>query len=200
METNTLLSKIKEVFKKSTSFFIFFSLFCVVIFFRGCDKDTPVNEIKTITDTLYVDKVIKIPEIKEVIVYKDPVPTDILVVGSDTVRRYRKVYTDSTGVATVTVTDSINGRLLGQTLDIKVKEREVKYKERVITNNTITKLKPTFVISAGLTASSGIRPTVGAEVGFKNRSGYNLELGYNNQKEITIGIKKDIFTFYNKNK
>ena len=47
---------------------------------------------------------------------------------------------------------------------------------------------------------SGLNGSIGAEVGLKNSKGVNLELGYNSNKNFTIGIKKDIFTFYNKNK
>lgn len=200
METNTLYYKIIQTLKKATPFFLFFSAFCAVIFFRGCNKDTPVNETKTTIDTIFVDRVIKIPEIKEVIVYKDPVPVDIQVVGVDTIRKYSKTYTDSTGVAEVTVDDSVNGRLLRQQVNIKVKEREIKYKERIVKTTNTIKYKPDFVMSAGLTATSGIRPSVGVEIGFKNHIGLNFEVGYNTNKIWTIGVKRDIFTHYKKYK
>ena len=37
-----------------------------------------------------------------------PVPVKIQVVGKDTIRSYVKTYRDSTGVAEITVTDSVN--------------------------------------------------------------------------------------------
>jgi hypothetical protein len=174
-------------------------VFLLFIFLRGCKKDDLVVS-KTTTDTVFVEKIKIIPKIEQVIQYRDPKPLYINVVGKDTIKNYKKVYTDSTNVAEVTIEDSINGTLLNQRVKINVKEREVKYKETVITNNTVTKLKPFMVLSAGLTAQSGLNPTLGAEVGLKNKNGYNVELGYNLRKEFTVGIKKDILTIYNKNK
>ena len=189
-----------EVLRSLTIPFITVSLVCCVLFIRSCNSEVKTGKTVTTTDTLYVDRIIKIPEIREVIVNAKPVPVKIQVVGKDTIRSYVKTYRDSTGVAEITVTDSVKGTLLNQIVGIKIKEREVRYTEKIITNNSVTKLKPSFVLSAGVKMISGLNGSIGAEVGLKNSKGVNLELGYNSNKNFTIGIKKDIFTFYNKNK
>jgi hypothetical protein len=197
MEKEVISSKILSTMKSLTPYFVIFGLLVFIIFFKGCGKEM-VGKTVTTTDTLVVEKMIVIPEIREVIKYRNPVPVDTQVVGKDTIRKYLRTYKDSTGVTEVTVSDSIAGRLLGQTINIKVKEREVKYTEKVITNNSVTKLKPSFVLSAGVSMVSGVNGSYGFEVGLKNSKGINLELGYDSNKNFTIGIKKDIFTLYKK--
>jgi hypothetical protein len=200
MEKVTTGAKIMEVLRSLTIPFITISLVCCVLFLRSCNSEVKTGNTVTTTDTLYVDRIIKIPEILEVIVNTKPVPVKIQVVGKDTLRSYVNTYKDSTGVAEITVTDSVNGSLLNQIVGIKIKEREVRYTEKVITNNSVTKLKPYFVLSAGVKMISGLNGSMGAEVGIKNSKGVSLELGYNSNRTFIIGIKKDIFTFYNKNK
>ena len=197
MEKEVISSKILSTMKSLTPYFVIFALLVFIIFFKGCGKEM-VGKTITTTDTLVVEKVIVIPKIQEVIVYRNPVPVKVEVVGKDTIRKYQHTYKDSTGVAEVTVYDSISGKLIGQRVNIKVKEREVKYSEKVINNNTVTKLKPSFVLSAGVRMTSGVNGSYGAEIGLKNSRGYNLEIGYNSRENFTVGIKKDIFTFYKK--
>ena len=177
-------------------FIIAFLVF--LVFFDTCsNKKETVKEV-TKSDTVYIDRVIKIPEIKEKITYLKPKEIVKNIVGKDTLRNYKKLYKDSTGVAEVEVFDSINGKLLQQQVNIKVKEREVVYKDKIITNTTTIKYKPSFVISAGLNTSISVNPAVGVDLMLKNREGWNLNVGYNTNKEIMIGLKKDLITFYKK--
>jgi hypothetical protein len=198
MEEATTSSKIINVIKSLSIFFVIFGTVCFLMFFRGCGTKTEVGKTVTTTDTLYIDKVIKIPEVREKIVYRNPVPVETKVIGKDTIRKYKHVYKDSTGVAEITVSDSIAGRLLGQVVDIKIKEREVKYQEKVVTTTITKTLKPSFVLSMGVTAVSGLNGSYGVEVGIKNSKGLNLDLGYDSNKNFTVGIKKDVFTLYKK--
>lgn len=175
----------------------------VLLFFKGCGKDsnnnTVTKEVKS--DTVYVDKIVKIPAITENIINIKPEPIKEYVKekSKDTLRTYKNTYTDSTGVASVTVFDSVSGKLLEQAVNIHVKEREIKYKEKIITNTETIKKKPNFILSAGLSTTTGVKPIYGAEITLKNSTGWNLDLGYNLEKQITIGIKKDLITSYKKN-
>lgn len=200
MEKDTWYMRLLKIVGRLTPYFVIFALVCFILFFRDCSLKAPKDSVKIVSDTVYVYRTIKIPAVQQTMETKKPEAVKETKVGNDTIRTYRKTYKDSTGTAEVTVSDSVNGRLLNQIVDIKVKEREVKYRERFINTKTTIEHKPSFVISAGLTATSGINPSFGAEIGFKNRNGLNLEVGYNNRNEIQVGIKKDIFTFYNKNK
>lgn len=185
-------------FIKSKLPWIVSAVLLFLLFVKSCVREN-IEGVNTITsDTIYIPKVIRIPEIKQVFVNTTPKEKGKSVVKGDTIRTYENKYIDSTGLAEVTISDSVNGKLLNQKVKIHVKEQEVKYEEKIITNTT--KLKPSFVISGGLTTQIGVNPSVGMELSFKNKSGYTLDLGVNNRKDFTIGVKKDLFTYWNNKK
>lgn len=200
METSTSQFNKSNILRVLPYFLLGITL--LFLFLGRCNNDVESVTTEIVTDTIYLEKIKVIPKIEEELETIKPRPVDIQVVNKDTIRSYSRVYKDSTGVAEITVEDSVNGILLNQKVKINVKEREIKYLEKLVTNTVTntTKVKPYMVLSAGLTATSGVRPTIGAEVSLKNKNGYNLDFGYNNQKEFTIGLKKDLLTIYNKNK
>jgi hypothetical protein len=169
-----------------------------IIFLVKCgDGKTPVGKTTVKTDTIYTTKIVKIPEIKQVFIKEKPKPETEVAIGlTDTVRTYNNIFKDSTGLVEVVVKDSVNGHLLKQVVSFNVKEREIQYKEKTITNTITTKLKPSFVISGGLKTQIGLHPSVGAELTFKNKNGWSLDLGTNTNKDVLVGVKKDIITFY----
>ena len=75
----------------------------------------------------------------------------------------------------------------------------------LLNEDTITeKVKPSFIISGGVSAQSStnplnLNPNVGLTVGFKNKNGYNLDINYNTQNNVMVTVKKDLFTFWGKN-
>lgn len=166
----------------------------ILYFFKGCGVSNTSYKTETIRDTIYKEKVIKIPEIKEVFVNSKPKVISVIPPKSDkdtAVSVYQNIYKDSSGLAQVEIIDSVKGRLTHQNVKFHVKEQEIKYTEKTITNTV--KKKPVFILSAGLNTTIGVRPSIGAEVDLKNRT-TTLELGINNYKEVTVGLKKDIFT------
>lgn len=163
--------------------------------FKSCgDKHDTTSRVVKTTDTVYVTKYVKIPEIKQVFVKTKPKPTTVKVVAQDTFRTYYTKYSDSTGVATIIVQDSVKGHLLGQIVSFNVKEREIEYKEKTVTNTI--KQKPKFNLALGMKTAVGVNSNIGAEATFKNRNGWSLDLGYNTNNQIMIGIKKDILTLW----
>lgn len=109
-------------------------------------------------------------------------------------RVYEKKYEDST--VTITVRDSINGRLKSQNVNWKIKPQKVSYFEKTITH----KLKPKFVFSAGLGITSRLdslaNPQLQGVLGFKSKKGYELQLGISTDKRFNLTLKKDLFTKY----
>lgn len=192
------------------------------IFMGGFNKQASSNKSKS--DTIYVEKTIKIPEIvgsvnnpnptiivnptktydEELLKYLRSLSTkeEVLEACKEAtqIREYKNTYaSDKDSTVVVTVEDSTAGRLLNQKMSFKVKEREVKYQEKIINNY----LKPKFVISAGgsaqlPTSPLAPKPAVGGVVGFKNKAGYNLDFGYNTNQQFEVTLKKDIFTFWGK--
>ena len=87
-----------------------------------------------------------------------------------------------------------NGKLISQKADWKVKEQFLEtykvFKE--------IRLKPKFVISTGIGINSGYtldpKPTLKAIVGFKNKKGLELQLGYSANNRVDLIVTQDIFT------
>lgn len=109
-------------------------------------------------------------------------------------RVYEKTYQDST--VTITVKDSINGHLQSQNVQWTVKPQKVKYYEKTITK----KLKPKFTLSAGIGVASRLdslaNPQLKGIIGFKNKKGYELQLGASTDRVYSLTLKKDLFSSY----
>lgn len=109
-------------------------------------------------------------------------------------KAYNNVHKDS--LVEISVTDSVSGKLLNQKIKYKILPQKIEVKEIHITE----KLKPKLTISAGFGVASQINyeatPTATAFLGIKNKRGYELLLGIDNQKTYSIGLKKDLFTKY----
>lgn len=107
---------------------------------------------------------------------------------------YDKTYEDKD--VSITVSDSVSGKLLNQSVKWKVKPQEIQVKEI----HTTEKLKPKFTISAGFGVASqyslNATPTANAFFGLKNKKGYELILGIDTKKTYQLGLKKDLFTKY----
>jgi len=195
---------------------------------KSCSNEPSVGT-KTKTDTIYVTKTIKVPEIKGSFETKNPKPKDGVIVydrnllnkynelksENDKLKEYKKaiqvkeyenVYKyDKDDKVTVTVKNTVTGSMTNQKVEFFIPEREIEYKEKIITNTTIIRTKPSFIISAGgsLQASTDLlnmKPSVGATIGFKNKSGYTLDVNYNTNQNVMITLKKDILTFWTKEK
>ena len=125
---------------------------------------------------------------------KDAVLKKDKIVEALALRVYEKKYEDST--VTITVRDSINGRLNSQNVNWKIKPQKVAYFEKTITH----KLKPKFTFSAGVGVTSGLdspgNPQLQGILGFKNKKEYELQLGISTDKRFNITLKKDLFTKY----
>jgi len=112
-------------------------------------------------------------------------------------KEYAKVYEDS--IVKIEVKNTVeNGKKTAETVNWKVKESFVDYYEKKYTY----KLKPKFMLSAGLGVNSAIdinaEPQLEALLGFKNKKGYELQLGYSTDKRASLALKKDLFTKYEK--
>lgn len=176
---------------------IILTLIAIILLQHRCSTHKTIQgSIITKTDTLFIPKIIKIKEIKQVFVNKYPKAIDSAIVGKDTLRSYNTCYTDSTGVVEVTVKDSVNGKLLNQVVDFYVKPRDIKYQEKVITNTTTIKQTPNFSLSAGINTSLNTTPAIGIGITVKDGTGWGLDLGYNSNKQFIVGIKKDILKTY----
>lgn len=106
-------------------------------------------------------------------------------------RVYQKKYEDS--IVSITVTDTVNGRLQWQGVKWKVKEQ--KYKTYTIEK----KLKPKFAISAG--GGIDVKPypfntAFKAVIGVKNKKGTSLQLGLNTNKQYSLTFLQDLFVKY----
>lgn len=171
-------------------------------------KLLPTSVDNIVVDTVYVDREIIIPEIKEVFIHVKPKPTSVdtvLVYKTDTVptpiisRTYENTYTSKDSVATVVVKDSIlDGELEKQEVLFEVKERPIQYKDKIITK-TITK-KPVLAISLGAAVRASEetldRASVVGFVGVRGKNGLEVMVGYDTNKTFTVGIKKDILTIF----
>ena len=171
-------------------------------------------------DTVYVDRIIKIPEIREV--FKDRYPEPVIIYKADpdllkqfeeledeneklkryaeaiTKRDYEKTYVSTDSIVKITVKNSVTGTLDFQSVDFTVAEQEAIFREKVITK-TIEK-RPDFALSLG----AGIKvPTIlsaplsfEAVIGVKSKKGFTYQLGVDTDKEFRFTLTKDIFIKY----
>jgi len=156
--------------KKFTYFIvgIFAAMVCHAIY-RRTDRlsGNPADKVKI--DTIYVDKVIRVPG--KIKVFKQDNPKPEIVYKADekllrgyeaitkeneklkkyieaiTTRVYEKKYTSGDSLVTVVVKDSITGFLKSQEVVFRLKEQEIPFKERII-NKTFEKY-PKLTISLG---------------------------------------------------
>jgi len=103
-------------------------------------------------------------------------------------KAYNKTYSDKD--ITITVIDTVSGKLLNQDVIWTIKPKQIEVKEVTITKE----LKPRFVLSVGGGLMYGIEPELYGVVGVKNAKGYELQLGITTDKAYMIGLKKDLFT------
>ena len=94
--------------------------------------------------------------------------------------------------------------MVKQTVDINVKEREVQTKEVIIEKKTETKLKPVFILSGGVSATANTnmydtKPALGIVLGIKTKE-YTVDANYNTNGNVTVLLKRDIFTLWGKDK
>ena len=103
-------------------------------------------------------------------------------------RVYQKKYEDST--VSITVTDTINGRLQHQNVKWKVKPQQY-------VNKTIIKeLKPKWSVSIG--GGIKINPTpfktvFEGKIGLKNKKGNTLQVGIESDNSYSLTFMKDVF-------
>jgi hypothetical protein len=113
-------------------------------------------------------------------------------------RVYENKYTSKDSTVTVTVKDTITGFLKSQQVDFNIKERPIEIVEKEI-KTTITKY-PKFSLSAGLGVSTGNfinpAPSLSANIGFRNKKGWELIMSGDTNKNFSLILKKDIFTKY----
>ena len=110
-------------------------------------------------------------------------------------KEYAEIYEDS--IVKIQVKNTVeNGKKTAETVNWTVKKSFIDYYEKKYTY----KLKPKFVLSAGLGVDSYLseeaNPQLKAVVGLKNKKGYELQLGYTTDKRASITLKKDIFKIY----
>jgi len=189
-----------------------------ISFFTGGIKINPGEDSIKI-DTTYIDRVVTLPGRVDTFYVDKPVPYKVYdsdrereyldlktenerlkkYLEETKVRLYSNIYKSNDSLVTVKTTDSVRGTLLNQTVKIDIKEQKIEYKERVITK-TFTK-RPVFSLSTGfgVTTKYGSYNASSFEVniGLKNKSGFEVELGLNTNKQIRVGLKKDLFTIYN---
>ena len=153
--------------------YLIIGIFIALVFhamFRRADRISGDNNDRIIIDTLYVDRIIKVPERVEV--FKDSTPEPKIVykenkelleqytsltdeneklkkyIEAITMRTYEKKYVSKDSVVTVTVKDSVTGTLNFQSVIFKLAQQEIVFKEKII-NRTIEK-KPNFSLSLGV--------------------------------------------------
>jgi hypothetical protein len=207
---------------KRMTYFIIGAVVALLINLRACEKKSELrsHDDRVVIDTVYVDKIIKVPEIKEVFINLTPEPKiiykadpDLLKQFSDledeneklkiyaeaiTKRTYEKTYVSADSVVKIVVKDSVTGVLDFQSIDFNISEREIIYRDKIITK-TIEK-KPDFSISLG----AGIKvPTIFSDpvsleavIGIKSKKGFGYQLGIDTNKEFRLTLTKDLFTKY----
>jgi hypothetical protein len=104
-------------------------------------------------------------------------------------KTYNKTYSDKD--VSITVTDTVSGKLLNQDVKWTIKPQKVEVKEVTITKQ----VKPKFTLSVG----GGVRfnpinQQVYGVLGLKNAKGYELQLGVDTDKTYFIGVKKDLIS------
>jgi hypothetical protein len=104
-------------------------------------------------------------------------------------KAYNKTYSDKD--VSITVIDTVSGKLLNQDVIWTIKPKQIEVKEVTITKE----LKPRFVLSVGGgVIVNPINQQLYGFLGMKNAKGYELQLGITTNKACMIGLKKDLFT------
>ena len=164
---------------------------------------TKTITLPAIIDTFYIDKPVA------VMVYDSDKEAEYLALKTENerlkkyledtkVRIYENKYNSKDSLVSVKTIDSVSGTLLSQKVEFNIKERDIEYTEKII-NKTITK-KPVFSLSTGFsikTSNYNLNSSaIELNVGLRNRSGFEIDFGYDTAKNIRVGLKKDILTIY----
>ena len=208
--------------KRKITFFLLGVVSALLFTAFNCeDKNGVVDGNDRVTvDTVYVDRIIKVPEITGSFEDSIPDPKVVYVADPDlvrqytdledeneklkkyieaiTIRTYEKTYVSPDSIVSITVRDSVTGTLDFQNVDFTVAEREVLFKERLITK-TIEKY-PDFSLSLGAgvkvpTAPGGSFSAEGV-IGVRIKRGYGFQLGVDTNTDVRLTITKDLFIKY----
>ena len=140
-------------------------------------KENPVNQE-------LLDNYNKLSDSLKTIAYKEAI----------TQRSYKETFENDT--IKIDVSAKVTGTLEQLKTDYFIKPYNVTYTE---TQTTITKV-PKFSLYAGLSLQSNVHQfqssSLEASIGFINASGTHFEVGLSTNKDIRIGIKKNLFTKY----
>lgn len=195
----------------------------MLFLYKGCDGTTLIgdeyNQNKTETDTIYKDSTVKKNVPKDSLIF---VPTPISIENKTdkkllkqldslknvndrlnfllqelAIRNYDTVYNFND--TKVKIEEKVRGSILKRKVNLSG-NKETVYKTKTITN-TITK-SPNFLLSAGL--STGIetdfnnfsQPSIGADIEFQNKEGYQFQFRYNTSQRLSFSLKKPIFVKY----
>jgi hypothetical protein len=111
-------------------------------------------------------------------------------------KHYAQIYEDS--VVSIEVKNTVeNGKKTTETVNWTVKPSFIEYYQKKFTY----KLKPSFTLSAGIGLDSHFNNAPDSQIrailGFKNKKGYELQLGFTTDNRASLLLKKDLFTKYN---
>lgn len=189
----------------------------VFMFFKSCGgPNKEMQETRVEYDTLYVEKTIPgdtitivqtefIPvgeeenkQLREIIskLKNDKERLNYLL-AELTVKTYDSTYKFEKGK--LTITDTVQGTLLGRSVDLEI--FPVKYKESIV-NKTVYKY-PKWAITGGI--ETGINtdfqslfkdPYMGLNLGLRNANGVEFEVGYDTNKVLSFELSKDLFVNY----
>jgi hypothetical protein len=204
------------------TYFIIGFLLALFFTFITCEATggfgVPDRNDKVEVDTVYVDRVIKVPgksgsfeTIKpnpKTVYQADPVLLKKYqslktekerleaYIYAITKRKYEKVYTSKDSIVTITVNDSVTGTLDWQGVAFDIKPRDVIIKEKIITN-TIEKY-PDFslMVGAGARAPLNFNQPMAFELtlGVEDNKGFTYQVSYDTQQYVGFRLTKKLFT------
>lgn len=170
------------------------------------------------TDTIYVDRIIKVPGQSGEFETLEPTPKieyreDPVLLGkykslktekerleayinAITKRVYEVSYTSQDSIVTINVKDSVTGTLDWQNVVFEIKPREVKIEEKIITN-TIEKY-PDFSIMVGVGTRAPLtfdKPMIfEAVIGVEDKKGFIYQGTYDTEGYVGFRLTKKLFT------
>jgi len=207
---------------RNLTYFIIGFIVALLISVVACEASdrfgVPDNNDKTETDTVYVDRIIKVPGQSGS--FENPKPDPEIVYKADpellkkyqdletekerleayihaiTRRTYEKSYVSNDSIVTITVKDSVTGTLDWQSVAFDIKPRDVKIQEKIITN-TIEKY-PDFslMLGAGVRAPLSFNEPLAFEavIGIEGKNGLTYQLSYDTQEYVGFRLTKKLFT------
>ncbi|HET8839130.1 MAG TPA: hypothetical protein VFM82_09095 [Flavobacteriaceae bacterium] len=200
--------------------YLIIGILITILFFKGCGDGKGGKKSDTIKiDTIFVEKTI--PGDTITVVQTEFKPKIIFRHGdnSELVQKIQQLESDKERLeflltklqtkvydttyaferGSLSIIDTVQGSLLGRSWNLKL--NPIKYQEKTIFQ-TETKY-PKFSFSAGL--NTGLttdfstqfkKPYIGLQIGFRNRSGYTLQLGFNSLEQAEITLSKDFITIF----